>query len=62
MKVSIIKDKCIACGVCADIAPEVFTMGDDSAEVISEDVPPEHEEAVREAAESCPAEAIVVEE
>jgi ferredoxin len=62
MKVRINKEDCIACGVCADIAPEVFTMGDDAAEVVNEDVPPEHEEAVREAAESCPTEAIVVEE
>ncbi len=58
MKVRIIKDECIACGVCADIAPEVFTMGEEAAEVVNEDVPPEHEEA----AESCPTEAIVVEE
>ncbi len=62
MKVRIIREECIACGVCAGIAPEVFTMGEDSAEVESEDVPTEHEEAVREAAESCPTEAIMVEE
>ncbi len=37
-------------------------MGESTAEVEAEDVPPEHEEAVREAAESCPMEAIAVEE
>lgn len=51
-----------ACGVCTDIAPEVFIMGEDAAEVTTEDVPPEHEQGVREAAESCPTEAIVIEE
>ncbi len=62
MNVRINKEACIACGVCADIAPEVFTMGEDAAEVVLEDVPPEHEEAVRDAAESCPTEAIVFSE
>ena len=62
MKVRIIKEECIACGVCADIAPEVFEMGDDAAEVKVDDVPAEAQESVREAAESCPTEAIVIEE
>ncbi len=62
MKVRIIKEECIACGVCADIAPEIFEMGEDAAEVKVDDVPASEQEAVREAAESCPTEAIVVEE
>jgi len=62
MKVRIIKEECIACGVCADIAPEIFEMGDDAAEVKVDDVPASEQEAVREAAESCPTEAIEIEE
>jgi ferredoxin len=49
-------------GFCADIAPEIFEMGDDAAEVKVDDVPASEQEAVREAAESCPTEAIVLEE
>lgn len=60
MSARINKEACIACGVCADIAPEIFTMGEDTAEVMLEDVPPEHYLAVRDAAESGPTEAIVL--
>jgi ferredoxin len=36
-------------------------MGDDVAQVIKPDVPANLEKAVKEAAEDCPAEAIIVE-
>ena len=62
MKGRIIKDECIACGVCADIAPEVFEMSEDVALVNIDEVPESEQDAVREAAESCPTEAIVIEE
>ena len=29
MKISIDKDKCIKCGLCANICPEVLTLGED---------------------------------
>jgi ferredoxin len=60
MKVKI-EDTCTACGLCVDTCPEVFEMGDDLAQVIVDDVPAEHEDAVHEAAEECPVEAIIVE-
>jgi ferredoxin len=60
MKVSI-EDTCTACGLCCDTCPEVFEMGSDKAEVKMEDVPAEHEDAVQQAADECPVEAIVVE-
>ena len=58
MKVSIDKDLCTACGLCVDSVPEVFKMGSDVAEVISPNVPPENEKAVKDAATDCPVEAI----
>ena len=61
MKVSIDADLCTACGLCTDGVPEVFKMGDDVAEVIGSTVPADHEDAVKEAAEDCPVEAIIVE-
>jgi ferredoxin len=61
MKVSI-DETCIACAKCAEICPEVFEMGDEIAELIVEQVPSEHEDAVREAADECPVEAIIIEE
>ena len=61
MKVSIDADLCTACGLCTDDVPEVFTMGDDVAEVAEADVPAALEGSVRDAADSCPSEAITVE-
>ena len=62
MKVRIMKEECIACGVCADIAPTIFEMGDDAARVKLDEVPESEQDAVRGAAESCPTEAIEIEE
>jgi len=60
MKVRI-EDTCTGCGLCCDTCPEVFEMGPDMAQVKVEDVPAEHEDAVQQAADECPVEAIVVE-
>jgi ferredoxin len=62
MKVRIIKEECISCGACTGICPAVFAIDDAEAWVLTQEVPLEEEEAVREAAESCPTEAIIVEE
>ncbi len=56
-----IEDTCTACGLCCDTCPEVFQMGDDMAQVIVDEVPPEFEDAVQQAADECPVEAIIVE-
>ena len=60
MKVRI-EDTCTACGLCVDTCPDVFEMGPDMAQVIVDEVPPEFEEVVQQAAEECPVEAIIVE-
>ncbi len=61
MKVKIDADLCTACGLCTDDVPDVFKMGDDVAEVIVDEVPSGLEDAVKDAADSCPSEAIIVE-
>jgi ferredoxin len=44
------------------IAPDSFELDDieGHASAVSEDVPAEHEDAVREAAQSCPEQAILI--
>ncbi len=62
MKASVDEDLCTGCGLCEDTCPEVFEMGDEIAKVIVGVVPAEAEDTCREAAESCPVEAIIIEE
>lgn len=68
MKVSIDKEKCIMCGSCVAICPEVFEMKDDGSVDVKEqykgkDIPDDAIIAkVKEAEVACPATAIVVEE
>ncbi len=62
MKAIVDADLCTACELCTETCPEVFEMGDDVAIVKVDIVPPEAEEATRQAADDCPAEAIIIEE
>jgi len=68
MKVSIDKSKCAMCGTCVAICPEVFEMKDDgSVDVKKEfqgvEITDEQLIAkIKQAADSCPSTAIVVEE
>ena len=54
-----IEDTCTACGLCVDTCPDVFDMGDEMAIVIVDEVPKEYEEAVQQAVDECPVEAII---
>jgi len=62
VKVRVTTD-CIACGACVDVCPEVFCIGDDGfAHAREEEAQkPELAEKIREAADSCPTEAIIIE-
>jgi ferredoxin len=60
MTVKIDASLCTACGLCTDGVPQVFKMGKDVAEVINPNVPPALENAVKDSASDCPAEAIIV--
>jgi ferredoxin len=62
MKVRVDPELCVGCGPCEEICPEVFQIVDDIAKVKKAEVSPELEEKVREAAQNCPNEAILIEE
>jgi ferredoxin len=63
MKVRVDAETCIGCATCEGICPEIFEMTDEDKAIAKvEEVPPEHEDACRDAAEQCPVEAILVEE
>lgn len=61
MKASVDPDTCIGCELCPTICPEVFEMGNDGiAHVKVDPVPADSEGTAKEAAESCPVEAIKI--
>lgn len=61
MRTVVDPDKCIGCGICEGIVPEVFSLlNEPYAEVLLDPVPEEYQEATREAAEECPEEAISI--
>lgn len=58
MKVKI-EEGCIACGACESFCPDVFKVED--VAVVNEANVDANEDAVKEAAESCPVSVIIVE-
>ena len=64
MKVRVDQDRCQGHTLCAMIAPEMFVLSDidGSSSAVSEVVPADQEDLVREAAQSCPEQAILIEE
>jgi ferredoxin len=61
VKVRIDKEMCVGDETCVEICPEVFEMEGDVAIPKMENVPQNLEEKVKEAAISCPVEAIIIE-
>ncbi len=63
MKAIVDRDTCIGCSLCAEICPAVFQMDDEElAYVIVDEIPEEEESSAQEAADSCPVEAITIED
>jgi ferredoxin len=64
VRVEVDPSRCQGHTLCAMIAPDSFELSDidGTSSPVNEVVPPEQEEAVREAAHSCPEQAISIEE
>ena len=63
MKAKIEADLCVGTGSCEAICPEVFEVGDDGIAVVKVDVVPDaSEDSCREACDSCPTDAITIEQ
>jgi ferredoxin len=57
--VKVNKEKCIGCGYCASVCPEVFELGEDGKSRIKENADLEkNKDCIKEAKEGCPAGAI----
>lgn len=63
MKATVNKETCTGCELCVQTCPDVFQMDDDGlAKAVVDSVPDVAMETCREAAESCPVEAIALEQ
>jgi len=62
MRVKVDEETCIGCGLCAETCPEAIEMNDDKAHIKVDEVPKNVLESCKEAAETCPVEAIQMEE
>ena len=59
MKVVVEKDLCISCGLCMNTCPDVFEWDEnEKAKALPGQAPPEMEDSVKEAIDSCPTTAI----
>ena len=63
MKVHVNANVCAGFGVCVGLCPEVFELHEDGYAIVRvSEVPPELEDAVRQAVSQCPARAISLSE
>jgi ferredoxin len=62
MKAIIDRSGCIGCGLCTEICPRVFRMGEDGLAEVYSEVDASDKECVKEACDSCPVSVITAEE
>lgn len=60
MTAEVDQEECIGCESCPEFCPEVFKMEGGLAIAYTDPVPPEFEQAAKEAAEGCPAHCIII--
>ncbi len=62
MKAKVDQNKCISCGMCVSICPEVFSYNeDDKSEAVDSEIAEEFESSVEECRDVCPVSAIELE-
>jgi len=63
MKIKIDKNKCLGCGTCVALAPEVFEIGEDGKSKVKEGADLEkNKDLIKQTKDSCPTQAVEIEE
>jgi ferredoxin len=60
MRVAWDESRCALSALCTGLAPDVFRVDDDARLAFSAEIDAVHQEAVQDAADSCPTQAITV--
>lgn len=60
MKAVIDADTCIGCGLCAQVAPDIYEMQDDKAVAKVDEIPEDKALEAKNGADQCPVTAIVI--
>ena len=60
MKAVVDQEKCIGCGLCAEVAPDIYEMQGEKAIIKVDDVPEDKIEDANNGREQCPVDAITV--
>jgi ferredoxin len=60
MKAIVDQESCIGCGVCAQVAPEIYEMQGDKAVALVEEIAEDKVDSAKEGADQCPVDAISV--
>ena len=60
MKAIVDQEACIGCGLCAQVAPDVYEMQGDKAVTLLDEIGEEKAEDAKSGAEQCPVNAITV--
>lgn len=62
MRIVLDEEKCIGCGLCEELLPEVFAVGKFHTRIKRQEIGPGMEEAALAAAQDCPVSAISFQE
>ncbi|MEA3506577.1 MAG: ferredoxin [Elusimicrobiota bacterium] len=62
MKITIDRDLCIGCELCASLAADVFSMDEDDKAEVTGEITEENKDDVCDSISSCPTEAIIKED
>lgn len=60
MKAVVDADKCIGCGLCAQVAPDIYEMQGDKAVAVVDEVPEDKADDAKNGADQCPVMAIEI--
>jgi ferredoxin len=59
MKVKVNKKKCLGCGVCDSLCPEVFKLKNGKSQVKEKANLKKHKDCIKQAIETCPVQAVI---